>query len=65
MIAADASEGRNFHTSLNNIQVKISHFSTTKDKKAEAEASFQTDTQEGFRLTSNFSVEPLAGEGTL
>jgi len=65
VIAADASENRNFRTSLNNIQAKISHFSTVKDKKAEAEASFQTDTQEEFRLTSNFSVEPLAGEGTI
>ncbi len=59
----DASEGRNFRTSLNNIQAKIIHFSTIKDKKTEAEASFQTDTLEEFRLTSNFSVEPLAGEG--
>ncbi len=61
----DASEGRNFRASLNNIQLKISHFSTIKDKKTEAEASFQTDTQEEFRLTSNFSVEPLAGEGSV
>ncbi|MDP2156962.1 MAG: DUF748 domain-containing protein, partial [Nitrospirota bacterium] len=65
MTAFDASEGRNFRTSLNNIQAKISHFSTEKDKKTEAEASFQTDTQEDLRLTSNFSVESLAGEGTV
>lgn len=63
--AVDASEGRNFSTSLNSIQAKISHFSTEKDKKTEAEASFKTDTQEDFRLTSNFSVEPLSGEGTV
>ncbi|MBI5846699.1 MAG: DUF748 domain-containing protein [Nitrospirae bacterium] len=65
VIVADASEGRIFRTSLHNIQAKIGHFSTVKDKKAEAEASLQTDSQEEFRLTGNFSVEPLSGEGTV
>lgn len=65
LTAIDSSDGRNFRKSLVNIQTRINHFSTAKDKKAEAEASFQTDTLEEFRLASNFSVEPLAGEGTV
>jgi hypothetical protein len=65
VIFTDASEGRNFKTSLEDIQAKISHFSTIKDKKTDAEFSFRTDTQEAFRLTSSFSVDPLAAEGTI
>jgi len=61
---ADTTGDRNFKTSLENIQAKVSRFSTMKDKKGDAEVSFQTDTQEAFKLTSNFSVEPLAAEGS-
>jgi uncharacterized protein involved in outer membrane biogenesis len=61
---ADISEKRNFRTKLENIQAKVSRFSTMKDKKGDAVVSFQTDTQEAFKLSSNFSVEPLAAEGS-
>ncbi|NJD56567.1 MAG: DUF748 domain-containing protein [Nitrospirae bacterium] len=61
---ADLSEKRNFRTRLENIQAKVNRFSTMKDKKGNADVSFQTDTQEAFKLTSNFSVEPRAAEGT-
>ncbi|HYQ48008.1 MAG TPA: DUF748 domain-containing protein, partial [Thermodesulfovibrionales bacterium] len=64
IMLADLSENRNFRTSLENIQAKISRFSTVKDKKTEAAISFQTDTQEAFKLTSTFSVEPRAAEGS-
>lgn len=60
----DTSEKRNFKTRLEDIQAKVSHFSTVKDKKTNAEFSFRTDTQESCRLTSSFSVEPRAAEGS-
>jgi hypothetical protein len=60
----DTSADRNFRNRLENIQAKVSRFSTMKDKKGDAEVSFQTDTQEVFKLTSNFSVEPLTAEGS-
>jgi len=62
---ADLSEKRNFRTRLDNIQAKARRFSTGKDKKGEAEISFQTDTKEAVKLTSTFSVEPRAAEGSV
>ena len=60
----DTAGGKNFKTRLENIQAKVSRFSTLKDKQGDVEVSFQTDTQEGFRLSGIFSVEPLAAEGS-
>jgi len=64
IIFADFSEKRNFRTRIESIQAKVSRFSTMKGKKGDAEVSFQTDTQEAFKLTSTFSVEPRAAEGS-
>ncbi len=61
---ADTAGGKNFKTRLENIQAKVNRFSTIKDKKGDAEISFQTDTQEAFKLTSSFSIEPRAAEGS-
>jgi hypothetical protein len=54
-----------FKTTLEMIEIGIDNLSTAPDKKAKAHLSFLTESKEGMKLESDFSINPLASEGTL
>ncbi len=54
-----------FRTTLQTIEIGIDNLSTSPDKKAKAELSFQTESKESVRLESDFSINPLFSEGAL
>ncbi|HXW69337.1 MAG TPA: DUF748 domain-containing protein, partial [Dissulfurispiraceae bacterium] len=54
-----------FKTILDDIEVGIDNLSNAPDKKAKAHLSLLTESKEGFKLDSDFSINPLASEGRL
>ena len=54
-----------FKTTLENIELGIDNLSTAPDKKATAHLSLQTESKEGMKLDSDFSINPLTSEGRL
>jgi hypothetical protein len=54
-----------FKTTLEMIEVGIDNLSTAPDKKAKARLSLRTESGEGMKLESDFSINPLVSEGTL
>ncbi len=54
-----------FKTSLENIEIGIDNLSTAPGKKAKAHLSLLTESKEGMKLDSDFSINPLASEGRL
>ncbi|MDA8174155.1 MAG: DUF748 domain-containing protein [Nitrospiraceae bacterium] len=54
-----------FKTTLENINLGIDHLSTAPGRKAKANLSFQTESGEGAKLESEFSLYPFASSGTL
>jgi hypothetical protein len=54
-----------FKTTLEMIEIGIDNLSTAPDKKAKAHLSFLTESKEGMKLESDFSINPLVSEGTL
>jgi len=54
-----------FKTTLENIEIGIDNLSTTPDKKAKAHLSLLTESKEGMKLDSDFSINPLVSEGRL
>ena len=54
-----------FKTTLENIEIGIDNLSTAPDKKAKAHLSLLTESKEGMKLDSDFSINPLASEGRL
>lgn len=54
-----------FKTRLEMIEMGIDNLSTATDKKAKAHLTFQTESKEGMKLESEFSINPLVSEGTL
>ncbi len=54
-----------FKTTLENIELGIDNLSTAQDKKAKAHLSLLTESKEGMKLDSDFSINPLVSEGVL
>ncbi len=54
-----------FKTTLENIELGIDNLSTAPDKKAKAHLSLQTESKEGMKLDSYFSINPLVSEGSI
>lgn len=62
---SDISGKEPFETTLEPVDVSISHFSTDKDKKTAFNMSVETETNEKVTLTGEFSVDPMVAESTL
>ncbi|MBW1859745.1 MAG: DUF748 domain-containing protein, partial [Deltaproteobacteria bacterium] len=62
---SDASGKEPFETTLEPIDVSISHFSTDKDKKTAFDVSIETEANEKVTLTGEFSLDPMSAETTL
>ncbi len=54
-----------FKTTLENIEIGIDNLSTAPDKKAKAHLSLRTESKEGMKLDSDFSINPVVSEGRL
>lgn len=61
----DAVGAEPFETVLMPVDVKIHHFSNLKGERSSCEVSVQTEAEETFRLSGEFSVDPLMVESTL
>ncbi|HET6515317.1 MAG TPA: DUF748 domain-containing protein [Thermodesulfovibrionales bacterium] len=61
---SDLSGKRSFKTTLENIEMKIDHFSNGRDKKSALSFSLRTEAGEGMKVTGDFSVDPLTSAGT-
>ncbi|HTR45180.1 MAG TPA: DUF748 domain-containing protein, partial [Thermodesulfovibrionales bacterium] len=62
---ADRVPEGGFRTTLERIELKVSHLSTEPGKKAAGEVALETDSGERMKLAGEFSLDPLASEGTL
>ena len=62
---SDASGKEPFETTLQPVEVSISHFSTDKDKKTALDMSLQTEANEKITLNGEFSFDPIVADSTL
>jgi hypothetical protein len=65
VLFSDMPRNNPFRTTLGNIDLKIEHFSNGRNKKAAMALSLQTEADEGFKLTGDFSIDPPASSGTI
>jgi uncharacterized protein involved in outer membrane biogenesis len=61
----DASGKEAFETTLEPVNVSISHFSTDKDKKTAFDLSVSTEANEKVTLGGEFAVDPMMADSTL
>ena len=61
----DSSRAAAFGTTLENIELNIAHFSNSPDRKTALELSLQTEARETLKVAGDFSVAPMAAEGTV
>ncbi|HXX57709.1 MAG TPA: DUF748 domain-containing protein [Thermodesulfovibrionales bacterium] len=61
---SDLSRRDAFKTVLENVNVKIDHFSNRLNKKSAIGLSLATEAGEGMKITGEFTVDPLGSEGT-
>jgi uncharacterized protein involved in outer membrane biogenesis len=62
---SDASRSKPFKTILNPIELKVDHFSNSKDKKTAYALSIKTEAKENISLEGEFTMDPLGAEGAL
>jgi flagellar motor protein MotB len=62
---SDLSTKDPFKTTLSPIELKILHFSNSKDKKTDYAASLATEAKETVKVEGTFSIDPFQGEGAL
>jgi uncharacterized protein involved in outer membrane biogenesis len=60
---SDLSGSKPFKTMLDPIDLKIDHFSNSKDKKSAYALSLSTEAKEAVKVEGEFSVDPLGSEG--
>ncbi len=66
LVFTDRSNGgKLFHTRIEPVNMKISHFSTAPGKKAALELSLKTEANESLEVSGDFSVKPLSADGEL
>ncbi len=66
LVFTDRSNGRKFfHTRIEPVDIKVSHFSTAPGKKAALELSLKTEANESLKVSGDFSVKPLSADGQL
>jgi uncharacterized protein involved in outer membrane biogenesis len=62
---SDVSRSKPFKTILDPIDLKVDHFSNSKDKKSAYALSIKTEAKENISLEGEFSMDPLGAEGAL
>jgi len=62
---SDASNPKPFTTNLSQIEVRVAHFSTVKDKPTAFSSAFITESGEIVKLDGEFGVDPLFCENKL
>src|SRR4030043_2481315 len=62
---SDLSGSKPFKTVLNPIELKVDHFSNSKDKKTAYVLSVRSEAKETIKVEGGFSMDPLWAEGTL
>ena len=62
---SDLSGSKPFKTVLNPIELKVDHFSNSKDKKTAYVLSVRSEAKETIKVEGGFSMDPLGAEGTL
>jgi uncharacterized protein involved in outer membrane biogenesis len=62
---SDVSGKEPFETTLEPVDVSISHFSTDKDKKTAIDTSVETEANEKVTIAGEFSLDPMAADSTL
>jgi len=62
---SDSMKKRVFSTTLEPVDLKVTHFSNEPGKKSSAALSFRTESNETMKLTGDFSLSPLSAEGTV
>ena len=63
VVFSDFSLKQPFKTTLSPVEVRISHFSNSPDKKTEVAVSLATEAKETVKAEGNLSIQPLQGEG--
>jgi uncharacterized protein involved in outer membrane biogenesis len=62
---SDVSGTEPFETTLEPIDVSMSHFSTDKEKKTAFQMSLKTEVDEKISVTGEFSLDPMVADSTL
>jgi uncharacterized protein involved in outer membrane biogenesis len=62
---SDLSRNKPFKTIINPIELKVDHFSNSKDKKSAYALSLKTEAKENIKLEGEFSMDPLGAGGAL
>ncbi|MCX5915851.1 MAG: DUF748 domain-containing protein, partial [Deltaproteobacteria bacterium] len=62
---SDLSLKEPFKTILSPVEMKVLHFSNSKDKKTDYAASLVTEAKETVKVEGSLSIDPLQGEGAL
>jgi len=65
VIFSDISGSQPFETTIEPIDVSVSHFSTDRDEKTAFKASIQTEANEKVTMTGEFSLDPFSAESNL
>jgi uncharacterized protein involved in outer membrane biogenesis len=60
---SDLSRSKPFKTILDPIEMKVDHFSNTKDKKSAYALSLKSEAKETIKIEGEFSMDPLGSEG--
>jgi len=62
---ADLSTSKPFKMIIDPLELKVDHFSISKDKKTAYALSLKTESKENIKIEGEFSMDPLGAEGTL
>jgi len=62
---SDLSGSKPFKTVLNPIELKVDHFSNSKDKKTAYVLSVRSEAKETIKVEGGFSMDPIGVDGTL
>ncbi len=62
---SDSPKAGIFRTTIEAIDLNVAHFSNSPNKKTAVELSLQTEAKEGLKASGDFSVDPMAAEGTV
>ncbi len=65
VLFTDSAKTNVFKTAIEEINLKISHFSNSPNKKTAVALSLKTEAKESLKVAGDFSVSPMAAEGTV
>jgi uncharacterized protein involved in outer membrane biogenesis len=62
---SDSLKTGTFRTTIEAIDLNVGHFSNSPNKKTAVQLSLQTEAKESLKASGDFSVAPMAAEGTV